>query len=370
MKWLRVTVYVFIALVVVDPAWDVVRRIMDVWSGLPDPEHRAARVLSTAVAVLQTSTVLLLALPLLSLRQSHHGAANSATMLAVSLTVFWVLVALFSMLSGGWSSTNPGWRQVHLENWNTVMTAGVTLAACIAAAAVWFAGKLFVALRKSRGTVTVVMALLVIIHTAGITGSVLAIRWAQNSGKNVTWVMPVVKSPPHVRLPYHDVCRYCDGTNIIGAAFEDADYELLSFVLDGESSSAEFLHWTAPYGPGLNHMSKWTEMTFLSLTAEMPHLRQDTYDSFIKRNEAVAVHSREQFQTRSGRVVRIAGEGSRNIHLLHYTRAGFSANGAQACIYRSMDGVEVYMLWEKQDGKWVHTESKTIAGLVTHLHTK
>jgi hypothetical protein len=158
-----------------------------------------------------------------------------------------------------------------------------------------------------------------------------------------------------MQLPHYDVCSGCGGTNVIGVAFDAQDYDLLSAVLDAEKQSPVFLHWTAPKGPGAGHMGNWAGVAFSSLTDKMPHLRQETYDSFIKRNETMAVHFRAQFQTRGGQVVRIAGEGSRDVQpLYYYTRAGFSEDGTQALIYCG-----TYTLWEKRGDEWILVESKT-----------
>jgi len=321
------------------------RPIMDVWSGLPDAQYRTARVMSVATAALQATTALLLAVPLLSLRRPSSDAAHSATILALSLTVLCFVAALSIAL--------PAPRPP------AVVTAGTAFGGCLAAAALLCAGKLAAAVRRSRKPASYVIAGLAALHAAGVLWFVLAAGRAVRSGDGTGWSVPVVRSPRRLKLPHRDVCRTCGGTNIIGTTFDDWDYDLLADVLDGRDAGDDFIFWVSPYGPGAGHSRGWSEMTFECLRREMPRLREDTYDSFVERNRTAAAHFRPRLRTRSGRTVRVAGEGSRNIQPPCYTRAGFAADRSQALIYCGGGNAEVYSLWEKRDGKWRSVDCRT-----------
>jgi hypothetical protein len=94
----------------------------------------------------------------------------------------------------------------------------------------------------------------------------------------------------------------------------------------------------------------------------MPHLRRDTYASFLDRNANGAVHSRTQFHTLAARLVYVAGEGSRSVQPAGYTRAGLSRDGLQALIYRKPNdwSREGYLLWEKRQDRWTLVESNEV----------
>jgi hypothetical protein len=91
----------------------------------------------------------------------------------------------------------------------------------------------------------------------------------------------------------------------------------------------------------------------------MTPLRQDTFDSFLERNKTAAAHFRDEFSTRHGRSVRIAGPGSRHVVPLHATRAGFSVDGEQAMVQTFGDFGDSYSVWEKKTNQWTRVAAVT-----------
>jgi len=121
-------------------------------------------------------------------------------------------------------------------------------------------------------------------------------------------------------------------------SFDDDDYAILSILL----KDGALLHERAPHGPTPACNSRFNIDTLSYLKRHIPALLDDTYASFLKRNDRIAVHNIREFINVKGVSIHIVNNVTSAIM---YSRIGFSKDKSQILINNG----RVFLLYKKHN---------------------
>ena len=133
---------------------------------------------------------------------------------------------------------------------------------------------------------------------------------------------------------FTEICKRCKKTvHKFSYSWTKKDYEFLTAVFPDETFRIK-----SPYGPHPTCESTYErDLSFKYLKEEMPLLKKETFESFLKKNKSIAVHS-------SGNLpIKTSKENG-----LKLSRPGFSTDSKQVLI---CDGKGIGLYIFKQ-GKW------------------
>jgi len=153
-------------------------------------------------------------------------------------------------------------------------------------------------------------------------------------------------------LIWEEVCPSCHNVQEYGYTFDTNDYAFLAYLASSNSGGEKSVLRKAPHGPYPSCESRYRkDAHYSALKEEMPDLRRDTFESFLLRNDVVAVHKVDQLVTSSWDLVTIVESESGDRFAWRLSRVGFSADGSQALIYTG----QVFLLFAKEEGGWRQT---------------
>ncbi|MHA3772956.1 hypothetical protein ACXR0O_15585 [Verrucomicrobiota bacterium sgz303538] len=144
---------------------------------------------------------------------------------------------------------------------------------------------------------------------------------------------------------------------MFGFTFDDDDYELIA-DLAAALQVASKVHWRAPTGPNASCSSTYSkDLSLEYIKAEMPSLRRETFEDFLRRNNPIPAHRLPKWRSDSGKQVTVKFRESPASNVRYLSRGGFSRDGEQAMIYNGESGF-IYLLQRSSDG-W-HVEGKVV----------
>ena len=84
---------------------------------------------------------------------------------------------------------------------------------------------------------------------------------------------------------------------------------------------------------------------------KMPQLQDETYASFLERNNHIAVHKVKRFADVDGNPVRVSNKKEGGHSLGRYSRAGFNRDKTQVLLFNG----QVFYLYEKKGNQMRET---------------
>ena len=132
---------------------------------------------------------------------------------------------------------------------------------------------------------------------------------------------------------FSESCHSCGTPRHYAYSWTDEDYGFLRSALSDIT-----LNPRSPHGPTPACSSTYSEDTsYRFLKSDMPRLKRSTFQSFLAKNQKIAVHSP------SVTAVKVAKKSESSI-----SRPGFSSDGTQTLVF---DG-RYFTLYELINGEW------------------
>ena len=143
-----------------------------------------------------------------------------------------------------------------------------------------------------------------------------------------------------------EVCPSCGQTTFHYAfSFDTDDYAVISFLMKNKPIQENYLLAYAPHGPTPSCDSHFTTNDYPFLKQKIPSLLEETYTSFLHRNQHIAVHHVKEFKDANGRPVRVTQKATTAQSASQFSRIGFSNDRTQILIFNG----EIYLLYRKND---------------------
>ena len=143
-----------------------------------------------------------------------------------------------------------------------------------------------------------------------------------------------------------EVCSSCGKTTFHYAySFDTNDYAVISFLMKDKIIQENYILAHAPHGPTPSCDSHFTTNEYPFLKQKIPSLMEDTFTSFLYRNQQIAVHRVKQFKDANGRIIRVTQKRTSEKSPSCYSRIGFSNDRTQILIFNG----QLYLLYRKND---------------------
>lgn len=141
-------------------------------------------------------------------------------------------------------------------------------------------------------------------------------------------------------------CPSCGNTTFHYAYIFDADdYAVLSVILKARAHNGAYLQARAPHGPTPACDSRYSTNDLPYLTKKMPQLHDETYTSFLERNNRIAVHRIKTFTCADGSAIRVSEGKEDGNSLGRFSRVGFNHDKTQVLLFTG----QIFFLYEKND---------------------
>lgn len=135
------------------------------------------------------------------------------------------------------------------------------------------------------------------------------------------------------RVDFSESCRSCGQVHRYAYSYSGEDYDFFSEAYP----KVEAFYWKAPHGPTPACSSRFEDLSYSVLKEELPDLKRETFQSFLRRNEVIAVHLPEKCP------VAVSENDGFSV-----SRPGFDSGKTQAL---ACDG-RFWVLFELRNGKW------------------
>ena len=143
-----------------------------------------------------------------------------------------------------------------------------------------------------------------------------------------------------------EICSSCGTTTFHYAySFDTDDYAAIAFLMKDKPIQENYLLANAPHGPTPSCDSHFTTNDYPFIKKKIPSLLEETFTSFLHRNQNIAVHRVKEFKDANGRLIRVIQKATAEQSASQFSRIGFNADRTQILIFNS----QVYLLYRKID---------------------
>ncbi len=156
----------------------------------------------------------------------------------------------------------------------------------------------------------------------------------------------LLADPTSQRTKERDETRSSGGKTTFHYAysFDAEDYAVLSILLETKPDGEAQVLARAPHGPTPSCDSRYTTNSLAYLKQKMPTLKDETYSSFLERNNRIAVHRIKQFKDGRGRFVQVVEKEKNRHSASQYSRAGFSKDKKQVLVFNG----QLFLLYHRE----------------------
>ena len=128
-------------------------------------------------------------------------------------------------------------------------------------------------------------------------------------------------------------------------SFDTNDYAVISVLMKDKPNQECYILTNAPHGPTPSCDSHFTTNDYPFLKQNIPPLLEETFTSFLDRNQHIAVHRVKEFKDANGRLIRVTPKRIGAESPSCYSRIGFSSDRTQILIFNG----QLYLLYLKND---------------------